>query len=163
MSFLCISVPSIFSASDYVNIMPDSNLLHVSLSMINRGVPEERAEICIPTTDDISELRLGKCKYGFEMPLNKRKTVIPRDETHTVVEMKDRLTPYREVFGFVKYGRYSQGTGTSKGKGFVSLQTLLKLTVNKTMIYQTDKVSGLLCLVRSVDSRQYRWATLNTL
>ena len=137
--------------------------MHVSLNMVNRGVPEERAEICIPNADDISDLRLEKSKYGFEMPLNKKKTVLTRNDAYSVTESNDRLTPHREVFGFVKYGRYSQGSGVSRGEGFVSVSTLLRLTEddNWRLRYKSGQESGALCLIRSVDSRQYRWAVLN--
>lgn len=128
--------------------------------MINRGVPEERAEICLPTADDITKLQSGENKYGLMMPLCKTETK-SRDDTHTVADKDDKHKTHRTVIGYVKYGRYIQDSGSARGQGFVSADMLVSQAGDGDMRYSLGDTTGVLCLVRPVDQTQYRWAVLN--
>ena len=140
-----------------------ANLLSVSIRMLKKGVPQSRAEICLPTEEDISTVKLDINSCGPAIQAYNGKCKRDKD-THCVLA-EDRLKPSREVVGYVTDGGYSLEKGMACGRGFITLKSWLNGLGSNNRRLSTSQSSseGLLCLVRAHDSVQYRFALLNIL
>lgn len=137
------------------------NLVPVSIGMLNRGVPEGRSEICLPTAFDIAECSEGHSRTGPTLQAYSGKPKA-RDATYTTLA-DDRLSPSRQVIGFVKMGRYCPAVGSARGVGFVTMLSLQACLERNDLRVAKEgcNSSGILCLIRATDSVQYRYALLN--
>jgi len=131
----------------------------VDLHMIGRGITRSRALIALPTPEDMVVLKTDVNCYGPQEPLYKG-PVLDRDSEHSVTAAGS-LCSTRETIGYVKHGGFSPQTGRGRGFGFVSCTALCKMIENNHILHQDDQRIGLIVLVRSNDSRQYRYASLN--
>lgn len=141
--------------------LAEVNLVAVTISMVNRGKPNERDEICMLTDSDIAELSSENGRFGPLQPMYQGKPKA-RDENYTTLS-NDRLSTCRQIIGFVKCGRYTPSQGATTGIGFITLKALLTLLSETKFKLAENDHRGLLCLIRPGDSRQYRYAMLNIL
>ena len=154
--------------------LSSANLVAISINMLNRGVPQPRAEISFPTEDDVSNMMQDKNNSPVLLPLaGKPKR---NDETYTTLS-EQHIKSEREIVGYVTTGTYSLQKGFAHGHGFVTLKALLaslqRSDLRKWSCVPPNKSGeswldnsrinddALLCLVRAHDSRQYRYALLN--
>ena len=138
-----------------------ANLVRVAVRMVRRGTLQLRAEICIPSAEDIDIITEDSASLGPTVELNNKKAT-RRKDTHATLPA-DRIKTSREVIGFVTAGVYSLQEGMVQGHGFVTLQSLLGLT---RIEYSQVNAGGrqlLVCLIRAADSRQYRFAYLRVI
>lgn len=147
-----------------------ANLVAVSVSMLKRGFPQERAEICLPSPSDIAALQEDESSHAPEVESYKGE-LKERDDTHSTLP-SDKLTTGREVVGFVTAGMFSLELGLAHGRGFVTTdyvytclrdQDLRQWKSQTGTRYGTRTRYALLCLIRAHDSKQYRFALLNIL
>lgn len=125
--------------------------------MLRKGVPEQRAEICLPHAEDLLSMTDEESSGPVQSVCKGEPK--PRDDKHTTDE-PHRLVPDRQVIGYVNYGRYSFTCGYGLGLGFVSVSDILSASINVAYKMMKDGRRGVLCLIRSVNSRQYRFAVL---
>ncbi|XP_076089545.1 ribonucleases P/MRP protein subunit POP1-like isoform X2 [Mytilus galloprovincialis] len=138
-----------------------SSLVHVELTMLLRGVPDEHAMICIPVDKDIELLQKDKTYSGPKEPVHKdkNKTQKQKNMTQSLTKLKSvdsascmRKSCCREIIGFVNHGGFSLGSGNGRGQGFCT---------TKGLQYLSQHTSPFYVLVRNPSSYQYRFAYIN--
>lgn len=144
------------------------SIIHIEVKMVFRGVPDEHAVICIPTSTDLETLAKQKSFDGPKEPvhkdtekkLKKKKimshTVSKEQSTESVEEKRIRNSCSRDILGYVNHGGFSFASGNGIGLGFCFLAGLHKL------LKQSSEYRALV-LVRNPSSYQYRFAYMSVI
>ncbi|TRY83315.1 hypothetical protein DNTS_006040 [Danionella cerebrum] len=141
------------------------SVVWVRIRLLRKGHPEPRASLCVPTPEDLHQLKRGEFTGPTE-PLNKsqsEKTVVSDKDSsdHVRGVYPTPLPPLlptsscRPLLGWVTRADFCLPEGVGAAVGFVSVCGLLDLLL-KTPEDQRGTV-----LIRNPTSRQYRYACLS--
>ena len=150
-------------------------LVPVTVTMAARGRPEERAMICVPTSDDLvtftrdpddpgpvepphkDEQWEERRKMGHKTPTVQDYPKVPSGVRRSQVNPSDPSGVEREVGGWVTGGGFSLSKGGGYGMGLIALPALVAMV---EMGVERGGGKGVVCVVRGTTSLQYRYATL---
>uniref|UniRef100_A0A672YI14 POP1 homolog, ribonuclease P/MRP subunit n=1 Tax=Sphaeramia orbicularis TaxID=375764 RepID=A0A672YI14_9TELE len=151
-------------------------LVWVRLSLLSGGKPELHGIVCVPTSEDLKQLKASKKAAAPSLPSDK--TVEKETELSSASDPNIPITSSspldlvlglwpdplpsvashcsRLTLGWVTQGDFSLSAGCGEALGFVSVPGLLNTLQNQPMEHRGT------VLLRNPTSLQYRFAKINT-
>uniref|UniRef100_A0A6V7HLC7 Uncharacterized protein n=1 Tax=Bracon brevicornis TaxID=1563983 RepID=A0A6V7HLC7_9HYME len=158
----------------------DCFLIPVRVRMVSKGRPKKFALMCLPTVNDlktskapVESMRSDPLKRKRKLTKIEQKVLRKRASKRRLIEgdskkvvdnqvlrklclpecERVRNSCDREVMGYIVQGDFSFTQSNGIGWGYIASTSLFRLIEQ-----ETNKI-----LVRNVQTRQYRWATLNVI